>query len=523
MNLDFWNNPLVVSSLRVRYRRGGIMGLSVLWLLVLLGIGMLLYSFRKEVSSPSDFGLPWQQVYFLILYAGQWVVSCVVACLGVAASMNAEVNERTLDFQRIAALSPRQILLGKMLGEPIQAYLLALTSLPLAAWCAAAGVPGLTLPVLLLLYLNLFTSILLFSASGLVVRLELKDGKAQGGAAWFVVGVAVGVTAWSIWMGGASMLATPGLATASALLAPIPAYAGLIRGDAFHFPVALFGVVGPSLLMTPVCQLIAAAVFFRVMERRLTHPVAPALSKRMAYLLLAGIDVLTAGMLYEPGPTGLPTEQRIVLFCVIHLAAALVLIGLATPGWEALASWVWRYRGRRPWMFDLWLGERSPADLVGPTACAIGGAVLGLLVLWPAILPSGAAQRQDVLGLALAAWTVTSLLILLAGFLAQWLAFAARIEGGTAMLLGVVLLGVLDGVLHGIGAYYRLDVVRQMSASALLGNWAANSPTPLHPGPLLLLQAAAVVMLWSVWRRRLHVLAAEVDAQLQRMAIPTAR
>ncbi len=43
MHWDFWNNPLIVTSLRIRYRRGGLMNLMMAYFLVLVAGSALLY------------------------------------------------------------------------------------------------------------------------------------------------------------------------------------------------------------------------------------------------------------------------------------------------------------------------------------------------------------------------------------------------------------------------------------------------------------------------------------------------
>jgi hypothetical protein len=514
MRLDFWNNPLVVSALRVRYRGGGISQVSTVWLMLLVAVGLGMDYFRDHIEPPWELGIRWTRLYFLILYGGQWVVSCAVASFTVAASMHAEVANRTLDFQRIAALRPREMLLGKMFGEPVQAYLMALAALPLAVWCWGIGVPGLTLPVLALLYLNLFTSILLFSAAGLVVKVEQKEGKPTGGGAGLVVWFGPLVSGFVAAAGGASVLSRPAAVTVMSLVAPVPGFASLVQGDAFAFPASFFGVSVPALLLTPLCQLAAAAVFFRVMERRLRWPLAPALGKPLAYLLLAVIDLVAAALLADPA-AGTSTVQRVVVFGIVHLAAGVVLLGLTMPGGEGVAGWVWRYRGRCPWWRDLAVGERSPADLVGPVFAVIGGVILGLGVLWPALAQNGPAGAGTAVRVALAWWGLVTLLTLVVSGLSARLTFVPKVE---SMPLVLVLLGLIDLSTYGVGCYYDLDAVRQLSATGLAASWLGGQET-LSPVPLLVIYAVLAVLAWLGWRRRLRKLEAEVDAQLGRMGV----
>src|SRR5207245_3089604 len=133
MQLDFWNNPIVVSAFRVKYRRGGFSSGPATYLLILAAGGLGLQYYQDKLR------VPWHQIYYPLLMGVQFLVSGVVASASTSSSLRSEVTHRTLDFQRIAALSPRQILLGKLLGEPATAYFLAIGTIPLAVWCFLSG------------------------------------------------------------------------------------------------------------------------------------------------------------------------------------------------------------------------------------------------------------------------------------------------------------------------------------------------------------------------------------------------
>src|SRR5206468_7333316 len=127
MSIDFWNNPIVVSAFRVKYRRGGVFNITTLYLILLVAGGAVM----AHYDDPPRFG-PWPRNYLLALLALQFVISPLMAGNATAESLRSEITNRTLDFQRIATLSPSQILVGKLLGEPALAYLLAIATIPLA-------------------------------------------------------------------------------------------------------------------------------------------------------------------------------------------------------------------------------------------------------------------------------------------------------------------------------------------------------------------------------------------------------
>jgi hypothetical protein len=99
MQYDFWNNPLVVSAMRLKYRRSSPGITTCLYLLVLLTIGGMLRYYQDSYSLPPG------RAFLLAILALQFVVSGGIALFTVANSVQSEVANRTLDFQRAASSS----------------------------------------------------------------------------------------------------------------------------------------------------------------------------------------------------------------------------------------------------------------------------------------------------------------------------------------------------------------------------------------------------------------------------------
>src|SRR5262245_59259896 len=114
MTLAFWNNPLVVSAFRVKYRRGAISATLLIYTVVLASAGLGLEYYDRQFLPH----IPWATKFILGILGAQLAVSAFWAITATAKSVHTEVTNRTLELQRIAALGPRQILLGKLLGEP---------------------------------------------------------------------------------------------------------------------------------------------------------------------------------------------------------------------------------------------------------------------------------------------------------------------------------------------------------------------------------------------------------------------
>jgi hypothetical protein len=516
MRLDFWNNPIIVSAFRVKYRRGGLSSSIVLYLALLTTGGAVLAYYQRDLP------LRWWWIYFWILVGLQFAVSAIMALSATSASIQAEVVNRTLDFQRTTALSPGQIILGKLLGEPALAYLLAIGTLPLAFWCWMMGVPGLDLVAWFLLYVLLATNTLMFGAIGLLHSLEPGSGKSGqrgvGGARLLptlliVVGnLAAGMTAAI----GTAALAVPWAALLLGLLTPVPVLAGLIGPghSPWEYGLSFCGVEVPFLLVTPLAQLIVAALCFESMSRRLVHPGNPPWSKLLAYETLALADVLTAAALFDPG---LKPGARVATFCIIHLVLSLWLMTGVTPWREGLLSWVWRFRGRRARLWDWWLGDRSENTLFLLTCAAIGLAVGALGV----VVPAGPAEGWKPVVAAGPAITCalaeTTVLLLSLGTVYQWLVFIGGRYGKTAFILLLLLVDVLP---HSLGQYYDWPWLLSLSPTANMVRWFEPTLSPpVEPLLLVLAYGAVLLLAWWSLRGRVRRLERAVDRKLEQMGV----
>src|SRR5437764_85404 len=112
MNLLPWNNPLVGTAFILRARRGNMLTNITLYIIVLVMgyVGWQYYlSFNKVQSNPNN-------IFLRILFGVQCFLSGIVMLGQAGSSLKNEVMNKTLDFQRIAATGPWDILMGKLLG-----------------------------------------------------------------------------------------------------------------------------------------------------------------------------------------------------------------------------------------------------------------------------------------------------------------------------------------------------------------------------------------------------------------------
>jgi hypothetical protein len=375
--------------------------------------------------------------------------------------------------------------------------------------------------VLLLFYVNLATTILMFGALGLINRVEPQEGKpagAGGGPQWIVAVFLL--TYFYMGMGvlgaGASILSRPLAAALIGLPTPLPSFFGLVAGDPLLVGLSFFDYELPFLFVTPLVQLGIVVLCFQYMARQLINPLNPPFSKRLSYLVLIGVDVLLGGVLYDSGPHTLTLVQRVASFCLLHLLTSLWLAVSITPWKDTLHSWVWRFRGRRSALPEAWLGDRSENTLALITFCLIGAINLLLLVLLPGSGQFGwqaiAQERMtffEILGLSV-------VVLLTFGFLFQWImSLGGR---GNAALMGLLVVFPV-ALPHIFGSYYKYAWLEALSPSAHFFRWLGAPLPPLPIASLLLLYGLLWGLMQILFHRRQNRLIEMVQVKLQQMGV----
>ncbi|MEM9658079.1 MAG: hypothetical protein AAF961_06935 [Planctomycetota bacterium] len=420
MSFKVWNNPLVVSAMRLRYRRGSPRLMLSSYVAAMLGIGALL----NHLSNLH--GFPFASVYLLVLLSVQFLLSGGIALFGTAKSMHAEVANQTLDFQRIVSLSPRSILIGKMLGEPASSYLLAAATLPLAAFCwSKSGASGV---VILLFYVNLATWTLMCASLGLLHPLTAPSGRTarqRGGAGLFIFLAVIFLP--NFLVNGAAMLEVPGAGDAVQLLTPLGSLIRFYQGDAFAAQVTLWNFSVPSLIAAPLAQIGVVATIVAGMSQKLTNPIDPPLSKIRGYATLGVIDLVLAGICLSHVDRPHPAPHLFFCYFLSHFLACVALLFGMVPNRAALASWAWRHSARRPTVIEKMWGRRLEVGAAAIIFCTIGAAVFAGAFMIPAAVEQAAASAAQTEVGADASAPLGS-----AAILSAWLPEFAKVLAATA-------------------------------------------------------------------------------------------
>lgn len=510
LELDFWNNPLVVSALRLRIRRGSPVMFMTGYLLLLGVVCAFIYQYRVNYLDV------WPQICLAVVLGVQTVVSGIVAMTSLSASMQAEVLNRTLDFQRIAAISPLKILIGKLFGEAALAFLLIAAALPLVGvLCAAGAAAPWDVAVV---YIQVVTTTLAAGAVGMIHPLELPEGKTSGGSS--PRGPAVGVSMTMIFVlpsligNFASAVQTPAVSALLATFTPAVGIYGLFQDNLWTLRWPFFGFGVPFAIVGPLLQLVLVWIVLIGMRRRMINPQDPALDKTTALFVVALVDLLAASLFFDSSPLAADVVVRAAGFVVVHLVVTYIAAAASCPNRRSTESFQWRRRG--PYPPHLWWGDRAVN-----TAWVIAATLVGQAVFWGLIVAADARFHADT------PWTTLSQLAaaatLLSIALTTLLQFVAMHANKGAFWLVLIAFALASSLPHVAGEYYRNVELLALAPSAHFAGWFGGDLqlqswryTAMLLAPCGLVAAATLAGQF----RRNRYLKAKVDARIRSMQTP---
>ena len=205
--LRFWRNPEFVRHLRAQMRPMRAFTVAAVVLIVCVLVWMSCYGSTQQELAGARY---WASPNNSAKLAGQWAtrvkeietnfyklvaLACFKWLLGIQAvvltfwsmaacaqSVLGERDRKTWDFQRTTRLSPTEMVIGKLLGEPVLAYFILLCSLPASLIAGAIG--GVSAGPLLVIYVVLIANGLFLGLGGLWLSTML-EGRSRG---LFVIG-----------------------------------------------------------------------------------------------------------------------------------------------------------------------------------------------------------------------------------------------------------------------------------------------------------------------------------------------
>ena len=260
--LKFWRNPEFVRHLRAELRPARVITVAFVVFFLCSMIGLACWAERQAelenaLRYAHQYGGKWSasvenlqhdNARLTWLLFAKWLLGLQAGLLtfwslfSCAQSVTGERDRKTWDFQRTTSLTSAELLIGKLLGEPVLAYFATLCVLPVALMAGFLG--GLTIQNLAAAYLSILATTLFLGLGGLWIS-TLLETRSRG------VGL-IGALAFYLFVLGTFGFATswfPGIAAFS----PITGMHSLLEirfDNGREVLPMLFGHEVPWLVMT---------------------------------------------------------------------------------------------------------------------------------------------------------------------------------------------------------------------------------------------------------------------------------
>jgi hypothetical protein len=340
-------NPQLLREIRGKLKLRNLLvaiGLSLLFQILLL----LFYSQRipneECYAQIRGFGCAasWQVWWLEQFRFMTWTEPFILFFTGVyslVADLSLEDYKGTLNFIRISPRSSINILMGKIMGVPLLAYIGIGLSIPYHLTAAiGANVPIAFLCSFYILMIG--TAFLLFSAALLLALLS-------GWQAKFGGQVSAGALVFSfitfIWIAPAFMWWNIFTAWSSFSKVLVGGRINPIQAEWWYLSIT--SNIWASHIFTIVNLGILSLAIWRVLERRFHNPNATLVSKGQSYVLTTYLEILMLGFCIQSGfaEKGAYGEFQFILLLLIYIPNCFLFfmaIAALTPQRQSLLDWV---------------------------------------------------------------------------------------------------------------------------------------------------------------------------------------
>ena len=348
-----WSNPEFVRHLRAELRRARAITVAAVILLLCVLIGLACWSSQQTQllnlqRAAEEYGTQaWKdrldilernlsrQTWLLIF---RWLVGLQGVALtfwtlfSCALSVSGERDRKTWDFQRTTRLSSTEILIGKLLGEPVLVYFAVLCAAP--ATLIAGLAAGLSLGTVLSILIFLAVVSLFLGLGGLWLS-TLLESRTRG------VGLIAALALYGITLGmyGMHDSGLPGLAALSPLTGFVDLLGHSPNSSLRHSAAVLFGQQIPWLAMNLLLCGSFGAWLWLMLRRNVKrdYPEIRPLSRWQAVGCAAFLNFLIYALLKPASSADFQEHmgwftdgKTVALFVVAMNGLFLFLMGLAT-------------------------------------------------------------------------------------------------------------------------------------------------------------------------------------------------
>lgn len=379
--MPIWKNPEFVRHFRAELRttRALTVGAVVVVIAVLIWLGcwgsrasaIALMRQRSSIFTVDlaemDREMPfivWSDFYRILMYA-QLGILTFWSLFSCAQSISGERDRKTWDFQRSTRLSAGELLAGKLFGEPLLAYFIVVSCVPIALLAALMG--RVRLGSFAEAYLLIFSGTIFLGVAGLWLS-NLFEARSRGVGLIGTFGLYI-LCALMVLIRDSNF---PG----AAALSPLAGFIPLLNKDAGFGVPTIFGHPVPWVVVSLLLYVTIGAWLVLTLLRTLTkdYDQMRPLSRWQAVGCAAFLNFIIYSLYIPHFP--LVRWDSFIEFTVAVNGAILFVMGLAMlTSSEKLRVW-WRTRSATRWPMFAEDGPRWPwlalSAVVGYGLLALG-------------------------------------------------------------------------------------------------------------------------------------------------------
>jgi hypothetical protein len=388
----FWSNPEFVRHRRAELRPVRAITIAAVVVLMCVLLGLSCWSFEQGMLESGQLSAErFTRETWLLFY--RWLVGLQGVALtfwtlfSCAQSVSGERDQKTWEFQRTTRMTAAEILVGKLMGEPILVYFAVLCAAPITLIAGVAG--GVSLGTVISVFIFLAVTSLFLGLGGMWLS-TLLESRTRG------VGLIGALALYGITLGIFGMYASglPGLAAMSPLTGVIHLLGDGADGELRGIQPLLFGHAIPWLLMSVLlCGSFSAWLALMLIRNlKRDYPEIRPLSRWQAVGCAAFLNFLIYALL-KPGESiggagrvgWFPNAETVALFAVGMNGLILFLMGLATLTPQERLK-VWR-RKRATGESAVFADDGLPWPWLGISAIAAYALMIWGLLAWSHALP----------------------------------------------------------------------------------------------------------------------------------------
>src|SRR5579872_4621280 len=180
-----WENPEFIRHVRAGLRRNRALGIGITCVVLQCLIGLLIYASNQPISHYAFIGSDIAGYWFVSMLVIQSVALVLGAASANLLSLPSERSQKTFDFLRTTALTPAELVVGKLFGTSILIYFAVLCTLPLNF--IAGTVAGIPIHNIFGIYFIVLLLAILISLLAQVASLFMEKTQNSAGAIGLVI------------------------------------------------------------------------------------------------------------------------------------------------------------------------------------------------------------------------------------------------------------------------------------------------------------------------------------------------